>query len=342
MNIKTEQELNNILRFLDFLKEGVIIIDKDKNIEFINKYAKKILNVNDIEGKNFADVIQDDYLYSIISHEFKGKEKGQASGVILKNEEINIKDKIYLINFYEIGNKKFLHFSDITPFEVYKQAKKDFVSNVSHELKTPIAVLKGAMETIETEEDMETIKKFAKMSKKRINQMDSLINDLLVLAKLESKEEKIEKKPVKLHSLVLNVFKDLEEIAVEKNIYLKNEVKKDFVIFADEKKFNILLKNLVENAIKYNKQNGKVNVSAYSKDGYSYIVVEDTGIGIPKEALPLIFERFYRVDKSRSRNIGGTGLGLSIVKHITESHNGKVSVESEFGKGSKFIVKIPK
>jgi two-component system phosphate regulon sensor histidine kinase PhoR len=294
-----------------------------------------------IKGKNFAEVIQDDYLYSIISHEFKGKEKGQKGGVILKNEEININDNIYLINFYKIGNKKFLQFSDITPFEVYKQAKKDFVSNVSHELKTPIAVLKGAMETIEFEDDLETIRKFVKMSKKRINQMDSLINDLLVLAKLESKEEKIEKKPVKLHKLVVDVFSDLEEVAFEKNIKLINEVEKDFIIFADRKKFNILLKNLVENAIKYNKQDGKVIVSAFHVDGDTYLQVEDTGIGIPKEALPLIFERFYRVDKSRSRNIGGTGLGLSIVKHITESHNGKVYVESVFGEGSKFTVKIP-
>ncbi len=341
MKVETKEEFENILKFLNFLKEGIIIIDKNKNIEFINSYAKKILNLDNIEGKNFADVIQDDYLYSIISHEFKGKEKEQPDGIIFKNEEINIKDKIYLINFYEIGDKKFLHFSDITPFEVYKQAKKDFVSNVSHELKTPIAVLKGAIETIESEEDLKVIKKFAKMSRNRINQMDSLINDLLVLAKLESKEEKIEKKPVKLYQLVLNVFKDLEEIAYEKGITLKNEVKKDFVIFADEKKFNILLKNLVENAIKYNKQNGTVTVSSIKENGYSFIQVEDTGIGIPKESLPLIFERFYRVDKSRSRNIGGTGLGLSIVKHITESHNGKVYVESEFSKGSKFIVKIP-
>ncbi len=339
MNVNTEQELNNILKFLDFLKEGVIIIDRQKNIEFINEYAKKILNVGDIKGKNFADVIQDDYLYSIISHEFK--EDGQKKGIILKNEEININDKIYLINFYKIGDKKFLHFSDITPFEVYKQAKKDFVSNVSHELKTPIAVLKGVMETLEAEEDLDAIKNFAKMGKKRINQMDSLINDLLVLARLESKEEKIEKTPIRLYSAVLNIFKDLQNTASEKNVKLNNKVKKDFTILVDKKKFNILLKNLIENAIKYNKQDGEVTVYAYKKDGYSFIEVEDTGIGIPKESLPLIFERFYRVDKSRSRNIGGTGLGLSIVKHIAESHNGKVSVESEFGEGSKFIVKIP-
>ncbi len=335
MNIEPQ----DILKFLNFLKEGIIIIDDQKNIEFMNKYAKKILDIEDIEGKNFADVIKDDYLYSIISHEFKGKE--QSKGVILKNEEVNIKDKIYLLNFYEIGNKKFLHFSDITPFEVYKQAKKDFVSNVSHELKTPIAVLKGVMETIELEDDLPTVKNFAKMGKKRINQMDSLINDLLVLAKLESKEEKIEKKNIKLYFLVLDIFKDLEDIASEKNIQLKNNIEKDFTLFADRKKINILLKNLIENAVKYNRQDGKVEISAYKKNNYSFIEVEDTGIGIPKESLPLIFERFYRVDKSRSRNIGGTGLGLSIVKHIAESHNGKVSVESEFGKGSKFIVKIP-
>ena len=171
--------------------------------------------------------------------------------------------------------------------------------------------------------------------------MDSLINDLLILAKLESKEEKIQKKKVKLRGVVNQIIDDLQHIASEKSVKVKNSVYSDFTVFVDEKKFSILLKNLIENAIKYNKQGGLVSVTAEQKDRYVLIAVSDTGIGIPKESLPLIFERFYRVDKSRSRNVGGTGLGLSIVKHIAEAHNGKVEVESQIGKGSKFIVKLP-
>ncbi len=323
------------LKFLDFLKEGLIIVDENQNIEYMNAYAKEILK-NDLNGvnpvgKHFSEVIKNNYLYSIISYKNKRNFK----------EEITINDDIFLVRMYHINNKKILHFQDITLFEIYKQAKKDFVSNVSHELKTPIAVIKGIIETLEDEKDPETTKKFLKMAKKRIDQMDSLINDLLILAKLESKEEKLNRSNVDLSRVVQSIFGDLEHLAREKNVTLENKVSERFYVYVDEKKFDILLKNLIENAIKYNKHGGKVTVSSEIDNGKVIIKVSDTGIGIPKEAQPLIFERFYRVDKSRSRNVGGTGLGLSIVKHIAEAHNGKVEVQSEVGKGSIFIVKIP-
>lgn len=219
--------------------------------------------------------------------------------------------------------------------------KKDFVSNVSHELKTPISVLKSAVETIEEEKDPVMIKKFVNIAKKRIEQMDHLINDLLILARLESQEDQVKKESYDLHKQIEEIFEDLKHLTEEKEIQLINQVPNKFDVYADEQKLSIALKNLIENAIKYNKQNGKVIVKAVKDSKYTTITVEDTGIGIPEESIPLIFERFYRVDKSRSRNIGGTGLGLSIVKHITEAHKGKVWVESKLGEGSKFFIKIP-
>lgn len=171
--------------------------------------------------------------------------------------------------------------------------------------------------------------------------MDNLVQDLLILAKLESKEEKIQKASIKLHNIVESIFEDLRHLTSEKNIKLFNQVSPAYTVFVDEQKFVIALKNLVENAIKYNKQDGQVKVYAYKEGNSDIIIVEDTGIGIPKESIPLIFERFYRVDKSRSRNIGGTGLGLSIVKHIIEAHKGKVWAESQYGVGSKFYIKLP-
>jgi two-component system phosphate regulon sensor histidine kinase PhoR len=320
-----------LTEFLDYLEEGLIVIDAEKNIEYMNRYAKRLLNVESPEGKRFSEVLKNNYLFSLISADISNELK----------EEIVINDDIFLARVLKINGKKVIHFQDITPFELYKQAKKDFVSNVSHELKTPITVLKGVVETVEKENDIKIIKEFLKKAKKRIQQMDSLINDLLILAKLESKEEKIQKKKIRLKALINQVFEDLQHIASEKNITLKNNIPSDFIVSVDEKKFSILLKNLIENAIKYNKQDGTVEVKVKKSRNYAEISVIDTGIGIPKDSLPLIFERFYRVDKSRSRNVGGTGLGLSIVKHITEAHNGKVNVESEVGKGSKFIVKIP-
>ena len=322
---------DTLVGFLDFLKEGLIVIDQNKNIQYMNRYAKDLLNVKNPEGKRFSHVVENHYLYSLISADIKKELK----------EEIIIDNDIFLAKVLNINGKKVIHFQDITPFEIYKQAKKDFVSNVSHELKTPITVLKGVIETLENENKPDVIKGFLKKAKKRINQMDSLIDDLLILAKLESKEERIQKKKVKLRGVVKQIFDDLQHIASEKNIQIKNSVSSGFTVSVDEKKFSILLKNLIENAIKYNKQGGSVSVNADKRDRYVHITVSDTGIGIPKESLPLIFERFYRVDKSRSRNVGGTGLGLSIVKHITEAHNGKVEVESQVGKGSKFTIKLP-
>lgn len=320
-----------LIKFLDFLKEGIIVVDSHKNIEFVNSYARKFFKDENPEGKHFSEVVEDNYLYSIISYEDKKDKK----------VEVEIDDKKYLVNIIYIDDKKIIHLQDITPFEVYKQAKKDFVSNVSHELKTPISVLKSVMETLETETDPQVVKKFIEMAQKRINQMDNLVQDLLILAKLESKEEKIQKTNIKLYNIVESIFEDLRHLTLEKNIKLFNQVSQDYTVFVDEQKFVIALKNLVENAIKYNKQDGSVKVYAYKEGNNDIIVVEDTGIGIPKESIPLIFERFYRVDKSRSRNIGGTGLGLSIVKHIIEAHKGKVWAESKYGVGSKFYIRIP-
>lgn len=321
-----------LITFLDFLKEGIIIVDDEtKVIEFVNRFAKKFLKDENYEGKNFKEVIDNDYIYSLISY---NQEKDVKA-------EVNIDNQKYLINVYRIEGKKIIHIQDITPFEVYKQAKKDFVSNVSHELKTPISVLKSAVETIEEEKDPVMIKKFVNIAKKRIEQMDHLINDLLILARLESQEDQVKKESYDLHKQIEEIFEDLKHLTEEKEIQLINQVPNKFDVYADEQKLSIALKNLIENAIKYNKQNGKVIVKAIKDSKYTTITVEDTGIGIPEESIPLIFERFYRVDKSRSRNIGGTGLGLSIVKHITEAHKGKVWVESKLGEGSKFFIKIP-
>ncbi|NPA51316.1 MAG: GHKL domain-containing protein [Aquificae bacterium] len=330
-----------LLKILNYQKDGIIILDENLKVKFINEFGKKILSLEENpEGKNFYEILKDNYLETVISYALqKIDEKNE---ILIKNEEISLNDNVYLLNIFFIERNIVIKLSDVTPYEVYKQAKRDFVSNVSHELKTPIAVLQGVLETIQNENDLTQIRNFTKIAYKRIQQMNNLINDLLTLAKLEIKEEKINKKIIKIRSTVNNIFNDLKSTAKEKNIMMYNKIEPDFKLFVDEEKFYILLKNLIENAVKYNKENGTVEVKSFEDKNYSYITVKDTGIGIPKESLPLIFERFYRVDKSRSRDVGGTGLGLSIVKHIAEAHEGKAMVKSDLGKGSEFIIKIPK
>ena len=331
MKISNKKDLKTFLKFLDYLNEGIIVVDKSQNIVYTNKYASEILKLSNSEGRHFSEVIKNNYLYSIISHNYEGD----------KQEEIIINDKKFLVKLYHIDGKKFIHLTDITPYEIYKQAKKDFVSNVSHELKTPLSVLKGVIETLENEEKDNNKRKFLNMALKRIDQMDSLVNDLLILARLEAQEYKVIKTEINLRRLVNHTFEDIFYIAKEKKVKLINNVSTNLKILGDENKLSILLKNLVENAVKYNKENGLVEVNGYKQNGYIVIEVKDTGIGIPSKSLPLIFERFYRVDKSRSRSVGGTGLGLSIVKHITEAHNGKIEVESKINKGTIFRIYIP-
>lgn len=170
--MKISSDTQNILiKFLDFLKEGIIVVDCEKRIEFINSYARKFFKDENPEGKHFSEVVEDNYLYSIISYEDKKDKK----------VEVEIDDKKYLVNIIYIDDKKIIHLQDITPFEVYKQAKKDFVSNVSHELKTPISVLKSVMETLESETDPQVIKKFIDMAQKESTRWITLFKTCLYL-----------------------------------------------------------------------------------------------------------------------------------------------------------------
>jgi len=255
-------------------------------------------------------------------------------------EELEYKNKTFKVHIYETDSKKTLILEDITPLKTYQRAKKDFVANVSHELKTPISVISSITETLYMEEKDSFKKRFLERILKRTREMEALVEDLLILAALESKEGKVIWEKVDVNSLVDEIFSNLQEFAEKKNISLEKDIKVKECL-CDSHKMGILLKNLVENAIKYNREGGKVKVSVYTKGGSVIFEVADTGIGIPKKYLPLIFERFYRVDKSRSREIRGTGLGLSIVKHIALIHGGKVEVDSEVGKGSTFRVYIP-
>jgi len=298
----------------DFAPYGILVYDK---------FLKEVVYIN----RTFKD-------WGLLDTHFVRDLLNNPQG------EIDFKGKTYKIYTYEEDSKRAFILEDITPLKTYQRAKKDFVANVSHELKTPISVISSIAETLYMEEEDEFKKRFLERILKRTREMEALVEDLLILAALESKEGKVIWEKVKVPQLVDEVFSSLQEVAEKKNVELQKEIEIETCL-CDSHKMETLLKNLVENAIKYNKEGGKVKVAVYPKEGWVVWEVSDTGIGIPKKHLPLIFERFYRVDKSRSREIRGTGLGLSIVKHIALIHGGKVEVESEEGKGSTFRVLIP-
>jgi two-component system sensor histidine kinase SenX3 len=225
--------------------------------------------------------------------------------------------------------------------------RRDFVANVSHELKTPATSLRLLAESLEAtiDEDPVQARLFAAQLKRETERFSQLINDLLDLARLESQERVENPVLVDARSILMSVLADMRRVARKKNITLQWKrfgKAAQYTVYGDETQLTSMFTNLVDNAVKYTPSGGRVEVTGGSEGSEIVIRVSDTGIGIPEGKLPRIFERFYRVDKARSKETGGTGLGLSIVKHVAENHGGKVTVESALGEGSTFAVYLPR
>lgn len=229
------------------------------------------------------------------------------------------------------------------------QKIKQFTQDVSHELKTPLTILKGEVE-VGLLKDRSTVEyqRILKSNLEEINRMSQIIEDLLLLSKVDSGEIKLQKQEVNLNKIIYEVVSQMEILAKDKGLRIEiQNYQQDVILFGDSLKLRELFLNLISNSIKYTEQGGVIRITIKReaqnglKNRYAKIIVSDTGIGISKEDQPKIFDRFYRVDKARSREQGGSGLGLSICKWIVEAHNGEIKVESELGKGSSFIVNLP-
>lgn len=225
------------------------------------------------------------------------------------------------------------------------QIRTDFVANVSHELKTPLTSIKGFIETLEDGaiDDKENARRFLSIIKKHAERLSNIINDLLSLTEIEKGKDRIQIGKFDMKGLTDEVVWSFgHALSVKKQKLNVDYNGRDFDIKGDKDKIEQVLVNLIDNAIKYTGQNGEIKVSLFEEKDNIMISVEDNGIGIPKDHLERLFERFYRVDKARSRELGGTGLGLAIVKHIIMLHNGHIDVDSEVGKGTKVTVILPK
>ena len=222
-------------------------------------------------------------------------------------------------------------------------SRQEFVSNVSHELKTPITSMKVLADSLLMQPDapIELYQEFMKDMSEEIDRENKIINDLLSLVKMDKKSGDIHIQPTNINELLELILKRLRPIAEKKNVELVIETFRPVTAEVDEMKLTLALSNLVENAIKYNKENGWVHISLNVDHKYFYVKIEDSGIGIPEEAQEHIFERFYRVDKSHSREIGGTGLGLAITRNAILMHRGAIKVYSKEGEGTTFTVRVP-
>jgi two-component system phosphate regulon sensor histidine kinase PhoR len=235
--------------------------------------------------------------------------------------------------------------NDVTHLRKLENMRKDFAANVSHEIKTPLTAIKGFVETLRTGEDVDPkeTQRFLSIIEKHVNRLTAIIEDLMKLSKIERQDEDseiyLEESSVK--SVILSAIQTCREKTVAKNITVDLVCPEDLKARFDSRLMAQALVNLLDNAINYSGEKSEIQISAGLKGQELRISVQDHGIGIPKEHLSRLFERFYRVDKARSRELGGTGLGLAIVKHIAHAHGGRVTVDSIFGKGSTFSLYLP-
>ena len=345
----TELE-NSHLQMKSILKSishGILAIDINGNIMLINEEAKRILKCDTnkkVEDKNISSVIgEKDLLNEILL--FKGSKKNKRIQLTTSEDivyKINL-DPIYLQDFDNIIIGSIINIEDITTKVRLENMRSDFVANVSHELKTPLTSISGFVETLRLNEniDIDTRNRFLGIIESESDRLKRLIDDILLLSFIEN-NEKMSLDKVSIYQ----VFKEVYEMT----IYMANSKNIKLDYYFDDKEIEILSNrdyikqiflNLVDNAIKYTPENKKIEVYVKKESKNITIKVIDEGVGIPKEDINRIFERFYRVDKARSRDVGGTGLGLAITKHIVKSLDGTIVVNSELNKGSEFIVTIP-
>ncbi len=326
-----ERELETII---EFLNEGLAVIDTTDRIKIANGSFKGFTKT-DWKEKFYWEILNSPELIQSIEEARKNHKP------LLSETEIKGKDFLLSVTPIPVTGEIIVLLRDITEMRKLEIIKKDLIANVSHELRTPLTAIKGYAETLEEEIPSE-LKKYVNVIIKNSERLINLVNDLTTLSKIE-KSEKNEKEfvDVDLGEVTTGVFSLMKSLAEKKGLNLKIEIKGDPVIKGNPDNLNQMLINLVDNAIKYTDQ-GEVKIEVEDKEDEVILKVSDTGIGIPESEIPRIFERFYVIDKSRSRKSGGTGLGLSIVKHVVLSHNGKIEVKSKQGEGSQFSIKFPK
>jgi two-component system, OmpR family, phosphate regulon sensor histidine kinase PhoR len=343
---------NKLVSILTSMDDGVIVLDKNEKIILMNPAAKRLFEINnDVIGKYFIEAIRNYDFENIIQNkpdedvEITVNGQLQDKGQTSKNFRIRT-TKVVSNDVKHENELVLLVVQDITKIKALEEMRTDFVANVSHELKTPLTSIKGFAETLKMVDDKETKDKFLDIINVEAERLTRLINDILTLSEIESKGYSVNRIKININSIIMDVFHIMEPVARNKNIALSYESNDDgsdngLFIQGDKDKFKQMMINLVDNAIKYTNNNGTVKIKTLNEAGDAIILVEDNGIGIPREHISRLFERFYRVDKARSRSMGGTGLGLAIVKHILILFNGSIEVKSEVGKGTTFTIFLP-
>lgn len=338
------QSERRLVSVMESLESGLVMIDSSGKIVFANQSFKQMFGISDEDQKNitYYELSHPYDLRSLILLCMKKEQKIK--------EEIQIHDpteRTYEVHLSPIIEKKgisvVIALYDLTAVRNLEQMRKDFVANVSHELKTPITSIRGFAETLLDGEleDSKTSQEFLKIIHEESIRLQRLIADLLELSRIEWKKMELRMQEVSVDELIRSIVKTMEDQWKAKKQTLTVSIDHSFHVRVDVDSFRQILINLLSNAISYTHEGGKIEVVASKESKHWTLIVKDTGIGIPIHDQSRIFERFYRVDKDRSRDSGGTGLGLAIVKHLIEIYQGRIEVKSEIGKGSEFRLTFP-
>src|SRR6266508_4224761 len=341
-----ESGTQTILRAME---DGLLVVDARNRITLMNPTFEKLFELRDpavgvplIEAVRHAtldQLVAETLLtgeamrseLSLAESRSHSERHVEVSAVPIKNADDEVTGAVVL-------------FHDITELKQLDQIRRDFVANVSHELRTPLSILRGYIEVLldEPETPREELARILSIMERHSKRLQRLVHDLLSLAQLESFQAKLELSVVRMDELFNNLIRDWKEKLSTKNLRVTVDSPSDaLTLRADATRLEEVLHNLLDNAVKFSCENGQIHLRAMRRGSEMVLSVADNGIGISKEHLPRIFERFYRADKARSRELGGTGLGLAIVKHIAQLHGGRVEAESELGRGTTIRVVLP-
>ncbi len=342
------QQREELEAILAFMSEALLAVDTQGRVLKLNRKMAEVfgLDLEATRGHKIGELVRNAQFNTFVEEALKSRDVVQGeltfysphpltlrgSGTRLRDAKGNVIGAVVVLN-------------DITRIKRLEDLRKDFVANVSHELRTPITSIKGFVETLESGamDDPVAARRFLGIISRQTNRLSNIIEDLLSLSKIEQHEGRwqLALEPLPLRKVLLGALRHCEESAGHKHIQLSVDCPAELTVALHASLFEQAIVNLVDNAVKYSESHRGVKISATRTERGVIVSVADQGYGIPRVHLPRLFERFYRVDKARSRDVGGTGLGLSIVKHITVAHGGSVHVESEVGQGSVFSLHLP-
>ena len=336
-----EEQRHLLLSAVRGMREGLLVVGPDRRVRFANPAASELLagDGGDPVGRLLAELVRDPTILADVDAALRQGREVRDS--VVRAADSGRAFELHVRPLRDGG--ALVLFVDVTRLEALESVRREFVANVSHELRTPLTSITAFLETLldGAWRDPEAAPRFLRVAQESAARMTALVEDLTDLSLIETGAVAFEPGEVDLAEVVEGVLAQMSRRAEERQVSLVSSVDRPFPLRADRRRIEQVLVNLVDNAIKFNRPGGAVRVAAARAADRAVVTVEDTGMGIPSTSLDKVFHRFYRVDPARARTEGGTGLGLAIVKHLMRLHGGTVRVESELGRGSRFVLELP-